>query len=260
MREVHTRRSCSSVITMSYDVEDRPRWMAVATPVTMPERGRAVVGGVDVHPDGDLRRIGVDGGPDGSEGLGEHDGRPAVQEAERLGVALDRHGRDDPLRCDLDELDAHLVVQAAVALREEGDELLDAQVRQRRGRVPSRSWRRVDGPAGRTDVGAAPTRVARVARDERADRAPASSCSTATPWPTARSSRCRWRTSRPPPASTPTRSTASPRCWSTCCATSSPPTSRSPSTCRGRPSASSSTPTTRPTATRRPTSSAASCR
>ena len=37
-------------------------------------------------------------------------------------------------------------------------------------------------------------------------------CSTATRWPTARSSRCRSRTSRPPPASTPTRSTASPRC------------------------------------------------
>ena len=50
-------------------------------------------------------------------------------------------------------------------------------------------------------------------------------CSTATRWPTARSSRCRSRTSPPPPASTPTRSTASPRCSSTCCATSSRPTS-----------------------------------
>ena len=49
----------------------------------------------------------------------------------------------------------------------------------------------------------------------------------------------RSRTSRRPPASTPTRSTASPRCSSTCCATSSPPTSRSPSTSPARPSGSS---------------------
>ena len=45
------------------------------------------------------------------------------------------------------------------------------------------------------------------------------------------------RTSRPPPGSTPTRSSASPRCSSTCCATSSRPTSRSPSTSPGRRSA-----------------------
>jgi SAM-dependent methyltransferase len=37
-------------------------------------------------------------------------------------------------------------------------------------------------------------------------------CSTGTRWPTARSSRSRWRTSRPRRASTPTRSSASPRC------------------------------------------------
>ena len=63
---------------------------------------------------------------------------------------------------------------------------------------------------------------------------PGCSCSTVTPWPTAPSSRCRWRTSRPRPGSTPTRSTASPRCSSTCCATSSRPTSRWPSTSPGQ--------------------------
>ena len=65
----------------------------------------------------------------------------------------------------------------------------------------------------------------------------------------------RWRTSPPRPGSRPTRSTASPRCSSTCCATSSPPTSRSPSTSAARPSARRSTPSTRPAATRPPTSS-----
>ena len=40
--------------------------------------------------------------------LGQHDRRAAVQQAVGLGVALDRHGRDDPLGGDLDELDAHL--------------------------------------------------------------------------------------------------------------------------------------------------------
>ena len=115
---------------------------------------------------------------------------------------------------------------------QEGDELLDAQVGQRRGRgagclahgviVSERSGRRCRGWGRPMSVAA--DRVGGCLR--RASRpAPASSCSTATPWPTARSSRCRWRTSRPPRASTPTRSTASPRCWSTCCATSSPPTS-----------------------------------
>ena len=80
-------------------------------------------------------------------------------------------------------------------------------------------------------------------------------CSTGTRWPTARSSRCRSRTSRPPPASRPTRSTASRRCSSTSCATSSRPTSRSPSTSAGRRSATRPTPTTRRRAARpRPTS------
>ena len=54
---------------------------------------------------------------------------------------------------------------------------------------------------------------------------PACCCSTVTRWPIAPSSRCRWRTSRPRPGSTPTRSTASPRCSSTCCATRCRPTS-----------------------------------
>ena len=53
-------------------------------------------------------------------------------------------------------------------------------------------------------LSAAPTRVTSCP--------PSCSCSTAIRWPTARSSRSRWRTSRPPPVSPPTRSSASPRC------------------------------------------------
>ncbi len=97
----------------------------------------------------------------------------------------------------------------------------------------------------------------RRARDRDSPTARACCSSTAIRWPTAPSSRSRWRTSPPPPASTPTPSTASPRCWSTCSATSSRPTSRSPSTSRARRSASRSTPSTRRSATRRPRSSAA---
>ena len=82
-------------------------------------------------------------------------------------------------------------------------------------------------------------------------------CSTATRSPTAPSTPCRSRTSRPRPASRPTRSTGSPRCSSTCCATRTRPTSPSRSTCRGRRSAASSSPTTRPTARRARTSSGA---
>src|SRR5205823_5613675 len=42
------------------------------------------------------------------QGLGEHAGCPPVQQAERLGVALDGHPRHDPLGVDLDPLDPHL--------------------------------------------------------------------------------------------------------------------------------------------------------
>ena len=86
-----------------------------------------MVRGVDVDPHGDLRRVGVDRGADGAQGLGQRDRRPAVQEPERLGVALHRHGRHDPVGGDLDQLDAQLVVEASVALGHEGDQLLDAQ-------------------------------------------------------------------------------------------------------------------------------------
>ena len=119
MREVHNRLPRSSVITMSYDVDVRPRWIAVATPVTSPRGRRTVVRGVDVDADGDLLGVGVDRRPDRSERLGQRDGRTAVQQAERLRVALDRHRRHDALGGDLDELDAHLVVQATVALGQE---------------------------------------------------------------------------------------------------------------------------------------------
>ena len=89
---------------------------------------------------------------------------------------------------------------------------------------------------------------------------PGCCCSTATRWPTAPSSRCRWRTSPPPRVSRPTRSTASPRCSSTCCATRRRPTSRSPSTSRARPSGPRSTSSTRPTGPPRRPSSTARCR
>ena len=75
-------------------------------------------------------RVGVDRRPDRPQRLGEHDGRAAVQQAEGLGVALDRHRRHDPLGGHLDELDPHLLVEPTVALGHEGDQLLDAQAGQ----------------------------------------------------------------------------------------------------------------------------------
>ncbi len=85
---------------------------------------------------------------------------------------------------------------------------------------------------------------------------PGCCCSTATRWPTARSSPCRSRTSRRRRASRRTPSTGSRRCSSTCCATRTPRTSRWLSTSAARPSATRRTRSTRPGAARRRRTSA----
>ena len=234
IREVQTRRPCSSVMTTSYDAMVRPRWTAVATPVTVPDGRGPVVGGVDVDADREPVGVGVERRADRAQGLGEHHRRAAVEQAVGLGVALDRHRRDDPLGGDLDQLDAHLVVERAHALGH-----LRRGTPRRRSRLGCSSlMRAIVAPSG-------PVRRCRWPRIESraclsTDRRPPAPAPARRPLAglprVLRAARS--RTSRPPPASTPTRSTASPRCWSTCCATSSRPTSRSPSTSRGRRSGS----------------------
>jgi hypothetical protein len=48
-----------------------------------------------------------------AEGLAENDVRAAVQQSDRLRVALDRHRRDGALDAELRELDAHLLGEGA---------------------------------------------------------------------------------------------------------------------------------------------------
>ena len=130
---------------------------------------------------------------DRAERLGEHHRGPAVQEAVGLRVALDRHGRHHPLGADLDQLDPHPVVQRTHALRHRGEELLDVHGR----RLQRRSWPHHCRP---TRLSVAAARVGTCPRPRPVPTPPddpGSCSSTATRWPTARSSRCRWRTSRP---------------------------------------------------------------
>ena len=53
----------------------------------------------------------VQAGADRAEALGEHARSAAVEQAERLDVALDRHGADDALGARLEDLDPHPVEQ-----------------------------------------------------------------------------------------------------------------------------------------------------
>src|SRR5690606_1430321 len=77
----------------------------------VPSAHAAVVGGVDVHAHGEAARAGIEGGCDRAEALGEHARGAAVQQAERLGVAVDRHPGDHAFGTRLDVLDAEAVVQ-----------------------------------------------------------------------------------------------------------------------------------------------------
>ena len=65
------------------------------TPVTRPLRGGPVVGGVDVDADREPVGVGVDSRAERAQALGEHHRGAAVEQPVGLGVALDRHRRDD---------------------------------------------------------------------------------------------------------------------------------------------------------------------
>ena len=137
----------------------------------------------------------------------------------RLGLGADRRGprRDRRRRCapSCPWSRRRPPAWAARSHRNVGQVLVQRRsLRRARTRPPSRPDRPPGPPAWgwrRTRVAACPTSPpARTAAPEPTVRG--CCCSTATRWPTARSSRCRWRTSRRPRGSTPTRSTASPRC------------------------------------------------
>src|SRR5690349_742149 len=78
-----------------------------------PRADALVVRRVDVHADRERPVHGdaVQHRPDRADRLREHARRPAVQQAVRLGVALDRHGGDHPLGRRLGDLDAHALTQ-----------------------------------------------------------------------------------------------------------------------------------------------------
>ena len=217
-RAVQTRRSWSSVITISYDASVLPRVSAVATPVMVPDDDRPVMAGVDLDADRDPSRSRVQVRPiEPSCSASTAEAPPCRMP---YGWVLPSTGSVPTTRSgeDLQDLQPHPLPERAQAQR-----LLVRSCG--RSRALSSAQRR----ATRTVVGR-PLRWRGAHRDRRADRPahgardararPAGCCcSTGTRWPTARSSPCRSRTSRPPPASRPTRSTASPRCSSTCCAT-----------------------------------------
>ena len=125
IREVHTRLPRSSVITTSQVAMLRPRCAGVATPVTVPDVAERWWVALMSTPTAIRSGRGGDGRADRAQALGQHDGRPAVEQSVGLGVALDRHRPDDPLGADLGDLDAHRVVERAHALRHAGDELVD---------------------------------------------------------------------------------------------------------------------------------------
>ena len=89
----------------------------MATPVTVPEVAERWWVALMSTPTENRSGWACSAGADRAEGLREHHGRAAVEQAVGLGVALDRHRGDHPLRRDLLELDAHPVVQDAHALR-----------------------------------------------------------------------------------------------------------------------------------------------
>ena len=100
----------------------------------------------------------------------------------------------------------------------------------------------------------------RVPDTEPARPRPACCCSTATRWPTGRSSRCRWRTSRPHGAADQRGLRLHLDAHQRAARRAADPHRRSRSTCPARPSGSRSTPSTRPTGPSRPTSSRARSR
>jgi hypothetical protein len=75
------------------------------------------MGGVDVHAHGVPALAGMQGGAGRSERLGQYAGRAPVQQAVRLGVALDWHAAHDPLGAGLEDLHPQPLVQADLAFR-----------------------------------------------------------------------------------------------------------------------------------------------
>jgi hypothetical protein len=126
---------------------------------------------------------GVHGREDRTQRLGEHDRGASVEQAVGLGVALDRHRGDQPLGTGLDDLDAHPGVQGA---RVERLHLADG------------GQHLVRGTEVMSTVIGAPLVLGGVSR-LRLGCHTCRHCSSSmdTRWPTARSTRCRRRTSRP---------------------------------------------------------------
>ena len=75
--------------------------------------GRPVMGGVQIHADADPVRCAVRVRAERGQGLGEHAGRAAVPEPERLGVAGHRHPADHSFGRQFDQLESHLGVERA---------------------------------------------------------------------------------------------------------------------------------------------------
>jgi len=73
------------------------------------------VGRIDVDADGETARPGVQIGSHGTERLAQHDVGAAMQQADRLRVALHGHRADASLDGELGELDPHLLRQRAHA-------------------------------------------------------------------------------------------------------------------------------------------------
>ena len=114
IRSVQSRWPASLVISTSWVVSVPPRWMGVAVMVIRPFAGGLVVRGGDVHAHRRLaQRAGVDDGGPGAHGLADGQGGAAVQQPERLPVALHRHGGHHALHGFLDDFHAHLLVELA---------------------------------------------------------------------------------------------------------------------------------------------------
>ena len=80
---------------------------------------RAGVRGADLDPDRDLGRAAVDRAGQAAERLAEHQVRAAVQDADGLRVALDRHPGERAGRGDLEQLDPHPGDERAALRRRE---------------------------------------------------------------------------------------------------------------------------------------------
>ena len=114
MREMHTRRSCSSAMRISQTWLRLPTCSGRAVPITNPSRHCAHVIGVDLLADHPVL-VGIDHEPrrSAAERLSERDRCTAVQDAERLPRAVvDRHAAAQEIRADLRELDAEVQRQA----------------------------------------------------------------------------------------------------------------------------------------------------